>query len=83
MCGGGFREKFGIPLVEDHGRDLQVINFSAAADTFVLSGFGFGAPPTPRAIGISRSQATQESFAAALLRGSVLAGTAACDPAGS
>lgn len=78
MCGGGFSEKFGIPLDEDYGRTLhlQVINFSAAADIFVLSGFRFGGPPTPRAIGVFRPQATQGSFAAALLPGSVLAGTA-------
>jgi hypothetical protein len=43
FCRGGFKEKFGIPLVKDHVLTLclRVINFSIAADTFVLSEFRF------------------------------------------
>lgn len=47
MCRGGFKEKFGVPLVKDHVLTLwlKVINFSVEDDTFfVLSEFRFDGP---------------------------------------
>lgn len=45
MCRGGFKEKFGIPLVKDRVLTLclKVINFSVD-DTFFLSEFRFDGP---------------------------------------
>lgn len=42
-----FQREIWNPSIEDHGRTvhLQDINFCAAADTFVLSGFGDSSPP--------------------------------------